>query len=300
LFKRLEGIYCEPAEAQIWRPLRWHLWSQLQEKLEAQLSEEYYEREIKELKGEVFCGNFYQTLWENFYNSWIYPQFWSSEISLFDIYYSVFKFVPAHNQWKALQALAESCGWIYPFEKTCIVCDRPAKLKLSFDRENRLHAEGEPAIQFLDGYSFYPYHGIRLPGKYGALPPQQWQANWILEERNAELKRVLIQGIGYRRIAQELQAIELDTWQEYSLLQVDTEVNVPVTEIVDDFDEIDNEFFYIASPEPTKNSIHLLKMTCPSTGFIHVMCVPPDIQSAREAIRWINWGIDPEEFQMQT
>lgn len=41
-------------------------------------------------------------------------------------------------------------------------------------------------------------------------------------------------------------------------------------------------------------------MTCPSTGFIHVLRVPPDIHSAREAIRWVNWETDPEEFSIQT
>lgn len=46
--------------------------------------------------------------------------------------------------------------------------------------------------------------------------------------------------------------------------------------------------------------IYLLKMICPSTGFIHVLRVPPDIQSAKEAIRWVNWGTDLEEFSIQT
>ncbi|ABA19654.1 conserved hypothetical protein [Trichormus variabilis ATCC 29413] len=46
--------------------------------------------------------------------------------------------------------------------------------------------------------------------------------------------------------------------------------------------------------------IYLLKMTCPSTGFIHVLRVPPQTKSAREAIRWINWGTDPETFFVQT
>nr|WP_264196540.1 hypothetical protein [Microseira wollei] len=41
-------------------------------------------------------------------------------------------------------------------------------------------------------------------------------------------------------------------------------------------------------------------MTCPSTGHIHALRVPPDMTSAREAIRWVNWGIDPEEFSVQT
>lgn len=41
-------------------------------------------------------------------------------------------------------------------------------------------------------------------------------------------------------------------------------------------------------------------MTCPSTGHIHALRVPHYMESAREAIRWVNWGIDPEEFSVQT
>lgn len=170
------------------------------------------------------------------------------------------------------ESLVKNCGWIFPFENICIVCDRPSLL--SFDNQNRLHAEAEPAIQFTDGYSLYAYHGVTLPEKYGKLHPQEWQAKWLLEEDNAELRRVLIQGIGYTRIIQQLQATELDFYQEYTLLKIDKNIDI----------------------EP----IYLLKMTCPSTGFIHVLRVPPDVKSAREAIRWVNWGINPDEFAVQT
>lgn len=171
-----------------------------------------------------------------------------------------------------LQSIVSNCGIIYPFDELAIICDRPRIL--SFDNQNRLHAEGAPAIQFADGYSLYAYHGVTLPEKYGKIHPNQWQASWLLEEQNAELRRVLIQGIGYSRIASELGATELDSFQEYSLLKIDTDVDI----------------------EP----IYMLKMTCPSTGHIHVLRVPPNVNSAREAIRWVNWGIDPEEFAVQT
>ncbi|MEG4252316.1 DUF6745 domain-containing protein, partial [Microcoleus sp. Pol10D4] len=167
--------------------------------------------------------------------------------------------------------LFEHCGWIFPFEKFCAVCDRPRHLR--FDSENRLHAEGEPAIEFADGWNFYYYHGVRLPENYGQVHPNQWQSQWLLAEENAELRRVLIQGIGYDRICQELSAKQIDSWQEYALLQIDN-----------------------ADVEP----ICLLKMTCPSTGFIHALRVPPNLTSARKAIRWVNWDIDPEEFSVQT
>ncbi|MEH2116185.1 hypothetical protein [Nostoc sp.] len=49
-----------------------------------------------------------------------------------------------------------------------------------------------------------------------------------------------------------------------------------------------------------KEPIYLLKMTCPSTGRIHALRVPPNIQSAHQAISWVNWGVDPEDFAIQT
>ncbi|MEG4068485.1 leucine-rich repeat domain-containing protein, partial [Microcoleus sp. Pol11C2] len=173
---------------------------------------------------------------------------------------------------RSLNLLFEHCGWIFSFEKICFVCDGPRHLR--FDSQNRLHAEAEPAIEFADGWNSYYYHGVRLPEKYGQLHPNQWQSQWLLSENNAEVKRVLIQGIGYERIIQELSAKQIDSWQEYALL------------------EIYNGWNW----EP----IYLLKMTCPSTGFIHALRVPPDLTSAREAIRWVNWDIDPEEFSVQT
>jgi hypothetical protein len=194
------------------------------------------------------------------------------ENSYIDFYFSEVGCDYKADNWAVAQSLAIHCGWIFPYEKVCFVCDRP--IKISYDNEQRIHAEGEAAAQFADGYSIYGYHGVKLTEKYGKLHPQQWQPKWLLEENNAELRRVLIQGIGYSRIIEELQAVELDTWQEYTLFKIHSDIDV----------------------EP----IYLLKMTCPSTQRIHVLRVPPDIQSAKEAIFWINWGIAPEEFSVQT
>ncbi len=117
-------------------------------------------------------------------------------------------------------------------------------------------------------------YGVYLLNKY-FFHQHQWQAQWLLSEGNVEIRRLLIQTIGYDRICQELEAIQLDAWREYTLLGIDINVHYE---------------------EP----IYLLKMTCPSTGHIHSLRVPPDLKSAREAIRWVNWGIDPEEFAVQT
>jgi hypothetical protein len=200
------------------------------------------------------------------------PEEWIQRCCLIEIGFVVFNAPYNSTGWQLLRGLVENCGWVYPFKEICIVCDRP--LHLRFDNQNRLHAEGEPTIEFIDGYSLYSYHGVTLPEKYGKSHPQQWQSQWLLSEENAELRRVLIEGIGYARICEELQAIELDSWQEYTLLKIDADVD----------------------EEP----IYLLKMTCPSTSFIHALRVPPNMNSAHEAISWVNWGVDPEEFGVQT
>jgi hypothetical protein len=180
---------------------------------------------------------------------------------------------PRHPKyWHTLQNVYKQCGWIFIAEGVCYICDRPTTLKL--DDEYRPHAEGEAAIEYSDGTKIYAYHGINMPEQYGQTLPAQWQAQWLLTETNAEIRRALIQGIGYDRLCQDLDAIELDSWAEYTLLKVKESIDV--------------------------EDLHLLKMTCPSTGHIHAMRVPPDITSARDAIKWMNWDTDPQDFSVQT
>jgi hypothetical protein len=138
----------------------------------------------------------------------------------------------------------------------------------------RLHADGQPAVVWSDEEQYFFWNGVQVSEKYGAVLSDCWQAEWLLKEQNAELRQVLIQGIGYDRLCQELNAQKINSWREYTLLRIEAEIDI----------------------EP----IYLLKMTCPSTQFIHALRVPPDIQSAREAIQWVNWGIDPEKIVMES
>jgi hypothetical protein len=115
--------------------------------------------------------------------------------------------------------------------------------------------------------------GIDLPRRYWTKL-SNWNPKWLLDENNAGIRRVLIQQIGYDRICQELDAIDLDTWREYTLLKIDLDLD--------------------------KEPMVFLKMTCPSTGHVHVLRVPPDMTSAEAAITWVNHGIHPDEFAIQT
>ena len=136
-----------------------------------------------------------------------------------------------------------------------------------------------PKLSRLTTVNFF---GVDLPSRYWTKL-SEWKAEWLLDEQNAELRRRLIQQIGYERICQELQTIPVDTWREYTLLKID---NIQIV--------------YQGWREVGREPLVLLKMTCPSTGHIHVLRVPPDMTSAEAAITWVNHGIHPDKFIIQT
>jgi hypothetical protein len=170
-----------------------------------------------------------------------------------------------------LMTLAENCGWWIPRRGIVMLSEKP--LVCSVDAQRVLHADGEMAIRYKDGFGVYANHGVRLPENYGSVKTKDWESKWLLKEENSELRRVLIENIGYEKICQELEAKKLSAWREYELLRIAENVDV----------------------EP----VHILKMTCPSTGHIHALRTPPDIKDARQAVTWCNWGTDPERFVIE-
>ncbi|MEH2092043.1 DUF6745 domain-containing protein [Nostoc sp.] len=92
------------------------------------------------------------------------PAEWAIWSCMLDFCISVINLQHDKKKWNVIQDLMQYCDLIFQFEKVCIVCDRPCKL--SFDAENLLHAEGEPALKFADGYSVYARHGRHPSEEY--------------------------------------------------------------------------------------------------------------------------------------
>jgi hypothetical protein len=294
LEKQLRGYLRGQLESELQSQLQTKLEARLYTQLQRQLWEAHREHLVREIASKLppqqsidpWTGEInWQTLRKQV-NNCIQPELWAAYGSFLDFCISVLNLPHSYGRnWIVFQSIVRDCGWIYPYDKVCIVCEKP--IALSVDSNHRLHAEGTPAVQFADGVSIYAYHGVILPEWYGRLHPDQWQSKWVLKEQNAEVRRALIQGITYDRICQELAVTELDSWQEYTLLSI----------------EFDDDFDWVGNAKP----VYLLKMTCPSTGFIHALRVPPNVRSssrasltALDAIRWVNWDIDPEEFSVQT
>ncbi|BAU67297.1 hypothetical protein STA3757_47080 [Stanieria sp. NIES-3757] len=165
-------------------------------------------------------------LWNSLVNDWTdITEIDASYASLLDFYFSVLNCQRSKPQiWQIYHNLILSCGWSLLGKKYCLICEKPQII--TWDERRLLHGEGKPAIEFSDGFSIYAYHQIILPEKYGKVHPSQWQPAWLLTETNYQVRKALIQGIGYQRISQELPLIELDrlpislnSYTEYTYFQ---------------------------------------------------------------------------------
>lgn len=147
-----------------------------------------------------------------------------------DFAFSVLNYPCKLQHWQALQNLVCNCGWIFVVDNICYICDRPTKILINAD--GQIHGEGEPALEYSDGYKAYVYNGFTLPEKYGAINPNQWQTEWVLEEENKQLQKILIQGISVVRLCQELPLIKLEETGEYTLFKLDESTGTKVTHIL--------------------------------------------------------------------
>lgn len=183
-----------------------------------------------------------------------------------------------------LFAFCRFCPIVLRSKNGYIVAPKPTKISRVITGKTKapfefpiyeLHSNGFPTVEhplLEDGLFFW--HNVRLPSYIGKVHSADWKPEWIVTEKNSELRRILIKEIGYEKIISTLPVKKIDTWREYELLRVEVE-DLPVP-------------------------VQLLKMTCPSTKDIHILRTPPDMVSAEAAITWHNHGIHPSEFEIET
>lgn len=205
----------------------------------------------------------YQQLYPNLLEE-ICPEAIATQAALCDFCFSVLEDRGDRAGWDILYNLLSSCGWVYPFEQIVLISERPHRRETN--PQQQLHSEARMAIEYADGFGVYAYGGIRLPEKYGKLFPNQWRAEWILSEKDFQLRQILMRGIGYDRLLHELPVVEFDVWQNYTLFRINAPIDI--------------------------ESVYLLKKTCPQTGYVDIIRVPRAVESTREAIAWVNSRCD--------
>ncbi len=153
-----------------------------------------------------------------------------------------------------------------------MVSERP----LSIDRElvdparprgwgsHRLHRDDGPAVAWPDGWGVWCIHGVRVTRQI-VEAPQTLTVEQIRDERNAEVRRIMVDRFGAERYLRESDAQLLDDDDEFGKLW---RVRLP-----DDEDLVMVEVIN-STPEPDGSS---------KTYWLRV---PPTMRSAREAVAW--------------
>ncbi|MGE3267134.1 MAG: DUF6745 domain-containing protein [Chloroflexota bacterium] len=164
---------------QLWDQLWGQLWDQLGDQLGDQLRGQLRDQLGDQLRGQ---------LWDQLYRcgygqhdiSWVawlrFGQHVGAHLDL----------VQALNAFDGLSDV----GWWWPFEGLCILTERPGALHR--DAQGRLHNLSGPALAYPDGYALYASHGVRLPARV-IDAPETLTPREILDERNAEVRRVMLE-----------------------------------------------------------------------------------------------------------
>lgn len=95
----------------------------------------------------------------------------------------------------------------------------------------------------------------------------------ILNTDNVELRRVLIERLGYETFLQQVGGLVRDR---------DTDAGG------------ERQLVYV--PFEDDEPLMVLKVTCPSTGHLHVLRVPPEMRSCRQAAAWVAGFDNPDDY----
>ena len=142
-----------------------------------------------------------------------------------------------------------------------IVVRRPKQVHR--DERKMLHNSSGPAVEWLDGYKDYFYHGVSLPS-WVIEEPSKITHKTILEERNVEVRRCMIERIGYAAFLKQADPKTLDKDKDVSgmsrrLLSIEVPNDEPVV---------------------------VVEVNCPSTRHKHLLRVPPTVKTCSEAVAW--------------
>ncbi|MGW6390918.1 DUF6745 domain-containing protein [Streptomyces sp. NPDC055103] len=169
-----------------------------------------------------------------------------------------------------LAAVAEHAGWWWPYEKVAVVCERPVELHR--DEAGRLDRGDGPALAYPDGFALHAWRGMPVDADFLAdlvdLTPELIRA-----ERNAELRRVMLEYYGYDRYLADSDARHVHRDETGVLWRV---------ELADDEDVVMVEVVN-STPEPD------------GSHRTYWLRVPPSTRTAREGVAW-TFGLESDAY----
>jgi len=109
--------------------------------------------------------------------------------------------------------IALNCGWWYPFEKKCFICDRPEIVNWTNDEDiskKRIHSDLNPAVRYRDGFSVWALNGVRCSKEIVMAPADNFPSKLFLKEKNQEVRSQIIKKVGLINLFQHFEFSVLD------------------------------------------------------------------------------------------
>jgi hypothetical protein len=167
--------------------------------------------------------------------------------------------------------VARSAGWWWPFRGAVILTERPRTLH--HDEQGRLHHPHGPALRYPDGFGVWAWHGVRVPRDV-VEQPQALTVRRIQQERNVEVRRVMLERYGQGRYLRDAGARRVQADRTGVLWRCELGDDEPLVMV-----EVRD-----ATPEPD------------GSRRTYWLRVPPDLRSAREAVAW-TFGLRRREYK---
>ena len=185
--------------------------------------------------------------------------------------------VPPEQLLKYYAWLRSNVWYVFFFERSVFVCGAPEYIRL--DDHGRLHSASGPAMRWPDGWSVYAWHDVLVPREW-IEHPEAITRDTLVGETNAERRRALMGILGSDRFAAmlDLEEVHRESWGPHPEWQQEA-VLLRTREI----DPVAGEH------------LQFVRVTCPSTGRVYHLCVPPNVGTAREAVAW-TFGKRAEEY----
>jgi hypothetical protein len=193
-----------------------------------------------------------------------------SWLSTFEYLRSVLALKAETEPLLGLWQLAANVGWLQPHAQTCWLCERPELL--CADVNDRLHHPTGPALRFRDGFSAFVWRGVAVPQRL-IERPEEITLVAIDAQTNVQIRRCMIEIMTPRRYVAEGGATRIAE-DETGILWRRTWLAHDAWAAV----EVIN-----ATPEPDGTRKHFF------------LQVPPNLQTAREAVAW-TYGMRPEVY----
>ena len=101
-------------------------------------------------------------------------------------------------------------GQVFPLDQVCIISQKPVEITKV---NNRLHADGKPAVKYADGFSVWALNGVRVPQYLAETPASSLDIEFFKKEQNADVKAEFIRRYGIERMVSLGKLV--DTWENH-------------------------------------------------------------------------------------